>query len=57
MATLFPVGRRNIGQMPGRQVHVGSQVVAATVNSSNELIDLEEPVILVFRLQLTPEQV
>ena len=53
-ATLFPVGRRNVS---GRQTQVGSQVVAATVNSSNELIDLEDPVILVFRLQLTPGQV
>ena len=56
MATLFPVGRRNT-EVPGRQTQVGSQVVAATVNSSNELIGLEEPIILIFRLQLTEEQV
>ena len=58
--TLFPVGKRNTDiEAPGRdrQTQVGSQVVAATVNSSNELIDLEDPVILVFRLQLTQAQV
>ena len=56
MPTLFPVGRRNI-EVPGRHTLVGSQVVAATVNSCNELIDLEEPVIIIFRLHLTEEQV
>ena len=59
MATLFPVGSRSADDevSPGLQTQVGSQVVAATVNSSNELIDLEDPVILVFRRQLTPGQV
>lgn len=53
-ATLFPVGGqdaisdRNIS----RRTQVGSQIVAATIATSQELTNLENPVTIVFRLQL-----
>ena len=52
-STLFPVGRDNAVSDGNtiRQTQVGSQIVAATVDSSQELVDLENPVTVVFRLQ------
>ena len=52
-STLFPVGRENAvsDNNTARQTQVGSQIVAATVDSSKELTDLENPVTIVFRLQ------
>ena len=58
-ATLFPVEKRNADvTVAGKQTAVGSQVVAAIiVNSSNEVIDLEEPIVIVFRPQIAPDMV
>ena len=57
-ATLFPVEKRNSDvTVAGKQTAVGSQVVAATVISSSELIDLEEPIVIIFRLQIAPNMV
>lgn len=52
-ATLFPVGGENAvsGGNTTRQTQVGSQVVAATIDSNQELTNLENPVTIVFRLQ------
>ena len=55
-STLFPV-RRESGSgstdvEPTVQTQVGSQIVAATVDSGNELRNLPEPVMITFRLQL-----
>lgn len=55
MATLFPVGGGRMDLNAPVQTQVGSQVVAATVESSTELVDLEEPVTLAFRRQLIGE--
>ena len=48
-ATLFPV---NDSKVPGEQTKVGSQVVGINVDSSQDLVDLEEPIIIVLRPQL-----
>ena len=52
-ATLFPVGGENSisDGNTTRQTQVGSQVVAATIDSSQELTNLENPVTILFRLQ------
>ena len=59
MATLFPVGERNAqsDRDTSRETQVGSQIVAATIDSNQELNDLENPVIIVFRLQLNSSEV
>ena len=53
-ATLFPVGGQNTisDGNTSRQTQVGSQVVAATIDSNQELTNLENPVTIVFRLQI-----
>lgn len=56
-ATLFPVRGGNTDPASPRQTQVGSQILAATVDSSEALVDLEEPVTIVFRLQSTEEMV
>ena len=52
-ATLFPVGGGSSDREALRQTQVGSQVLAATVDSAKELIDLEESVTIVFRLKVS----
>lgn len=48
--TLFPVGRKNTDRkVPGKQTEVGSQVVGINVDTSQDLVDLEEPIIIVLR--------
>ena len=56
MATLFPVtpaitNNNNNNVNSTLETQVGSQVVAATVDSGQEITDLENPVTIVFRLQ------
>ena len=52
-ATLFPVGGGSSDRQAPRQTQVGSRILAATVDSAEELVDLEEPVTIVFRLQVS----
>ena len=56
-ATLFPVGGGRSDREAPRQTQVGSQILAATVDSAEELVDLEEPVTVVFRLQVNDTMV
>lgn len=59
-ATLFPLVRRSNTSGMARKLKyskVGTQVVGATVNTSKELLDLEEPVTVIFQLQLMQEMV
>ena len=56
-ATLFPVGGGRSDREALRQTQVGSQILAATVDSAEELVDLEEPVTVVFRLQVNDTMV
>lgn len=56
-ATLFPVGGGNTDSNATIQRRVGSQVVAATVDSNQDLSNLENPVTIVFRLQLNSSEV
>ena len=51
-ATLFPVGGGSSDREAPRQTQVGSQILAATVDSAEELVDLEEPVTIIFRVQI-----
>ena len=51
-ATLFPVSGGNTDSNATIQTQVGSQIVAATVDSNQDLSNLENPVTIVFRLQL-----
>ena len=55
IVTLFPLARRN--NSSGMATKVGTQVVGATVNTSKSLLDLEEPVTIIFRLQSMQEMV
>ena len=50
-ATLFPVRRRNTDMRETSiQTQVGSQIVAATVDSETQLTNLTDPVLITFRL-------
>ncbi len=54
-ATLFPIRRQTAETVNDeiiKETEVGSQIVAATVDSSQEITDLENPVTIVFRLQI-----
>ena len=56
-ATLFPVSVQSQNAIIEdgeiiRETEVGSQIVAATIDSDQEIIDLEDPVTIMFRLQI-----
>lgn len=51
--TLFPVRRPNTDvRETNIQTQVGSQIIAATVDSKTQLTNLTEPVLITFRLRL-----
>ena len=53
----FPVGKENAVSNSLTQRTVGSQALAATVDPSINFQDLDEPVIIVLRLQIPEESV
>ena len=50
-ATLFPVGRGNTDKSAPRQIQVCSRVLATTVGQNITILNLEEPVTVMLRLQ------
>ena len=55
--TLFQVGEQSNGSTLPRQTVVGSDIIAATVGLGLNFQNLDEPVTILFRLQVPEERV